>query len=229
MKRSEINQAIGEAIERIGSVGLFLPAWAYWSPSQWQSVGFEADEIRRHELGWNVTDFGSGDFQNMGLTLFVVRNGRLENDLPITTKTYAEKYMVVKPGQITPWHFHWQKTEDLINRGGGRLEVELAWAGEDELSLSKQEISVQVDGMTKILQAKSSILLECGESVTLVPRMCHQFRGHQQSASVVAGEVSCLNNDYTDNCFLGRNAARTTIEEDESPRYLLSTEYPNAI
>ena len=37
------------------------------------------------------------------------------------TKTYAEKLLVVKEGQMAPMHFHWNKTEEIINRGGNVL------------------------------------------------------------------------------------------------------------
>ena len=39
------------------------------------------------------------------------------------TKTYAEKLLVVKEGQMAPMHFHWNKMEDIINRGGGNVLI----------------------------------------------------------------------------------------------------------
>ena len=38
---------------------------------------------------------------------------------------YAEKIMIVEENQETPLHFHWSKMEDIINRGGGNLVLEL--------------------------------------------------------------------------------------------------------
>lgn len=225
MKRSQINRIISEAIELFDEKGVRLPPWAYWTRSDWKSVGREADEIRSHGLGWNLTDFASKDFEKVGLLLFVVRNGHMHNNEPVTTKTYAEKYMVVQPGQITPWHFHWHKTEDLLNRSGGRLQVELAWAGDDEKSLSDREVTVQVDGIERKISAEGVILLNPGESVTLSPRMCHKFSGYAKDKQVLAGEISSLNDDTTDNCFLGKPFARTAIDEDEPAKYLLSSDY----
>jgi D-lyxose ketol-isomerase len=225
MKRSQINRVISEALELFNEKGIRLPPWAYWTKTDWKSVGSEADEIRSHGLGWNITDFASNDFEKVGLLLFIVRNGHFFHNEPVTTKTYAEKYMVVQPGQITPWHFHWCKTEDLINRSGGRLQVELAWAEDDERSLSNREVSIQVDGIKRKISAEGIVLLEPGESVTLSPRLCHKFSGYAKDKQVLAGEISSLNDDTTDNCFLGKPFARTAIEEDEPPKYLISSDY----
>ena len=35
-----------------------------------------------------------------------------------TKKVYAEKLIMLKEGQRAPMHFHWKKSEDIINRGG---------------------------------------------------------------------------------------------------------------
>jgi len=50
---------------------------------------------------------------------------------------------------------------------------------------------------------KEIILLNPGESVTLSPRMCHKFSGYAKDKQVLAGEISSLNDDSADNCFLG--------------------------
>jgi D-lyxose ketol-isomerase len=227
MKRSEINRYIDHAIETFHKHGVKLPHWAYWSLEHWQHSGIEADEIRRHHLGWNITDFGSGEFEKMGLLIFVARNGCLEHDMPVTTKTYAEKYFIVRPEQVTPWHFHWVKTEDLINRAGGRMQVELAWANpNNDKEMIDKLVYAQVDGITKVMPAGSVLTLLPGESVTLPPRLCHKFYGHKDGPIVFAGEISSLNDDSTDNCFLKLDAARSPIIEDEAAKYILANEYP---
>lgn len=225
MKRSRINRVIAEALELFEEKGVRLPAWAYWTKNEWASVGAEANEIRNHGLGWAITDFASKDFDKIGLLLFIVRNGHLHQNAPVNGKTYAEKYMVVQPGQITPWHFHWCKTEDLVNRSGGRLQVELAWAADDERSLSDRDVTIQVDGIQRQIPAEGVLLLNPGESVTLSPRLCHKFSGYVQDKQVLAGEISSLNDDTTDNCFLGKPFDRTQIEEDEPVKYLLTSDY----
>ena len=72
-------------------------------------------------MGWDVTDFGSGDFAARGLLLLCTRNG-IQGQAG--ERPYAEKLMVVRDGQETPFHFH-VKAEDIINRGGGDLVVEV--------------------------------------------------------------------------------------------------------
>ncbi|MBX9950933.1 MAG: D-lyxose/D-mannose family sugar isomerase [Candidatus Obscuribacterales bacterium] len=225
MKRSQINQLIDNALEFMHSQQFYLPTWAKWNAEIWKTMGEEADEIRNHGLGWMVTDFGSKDFDKTGLLAFVIRNGRLLNNRPQTTKLYAEKMFVVQPEQVTPWHFHWMKTEDLINRGGGRLEVELAWVADDEKSFDEREVRVQVDGITRIIPAGGKLILEPGESVTLPPKLCHQFCGYKGDNKVLAGEISSLNDDTRDNCFLGKKVERSAIVEDEAAKYSLTGEY----
>lgn len=229
MKRSQINSAIDQALETLQEYRFKLPPWAHWTAADWKNAGCEADEIRNHNLGWIVTDFGSREFSKVGLIIFVVRNGCLHNNEPVTTKTYAEKYMIVQPGQITPYHFHWCKTEDLLNRSGGRLSVQLAWANDDEKSLADKPVDAQVDGITRRLKPGEELVLQPGESVTFPPRLCHQFSGYPSDGTVLAGEVSSLNDDSTDNCFLGKPFARSAIEEDEPVKYILVGDYPLAV
>ena len=62
---------------------------------------------------------------HFGLVLFTIRNGNPRNWETRTGKLYAEKIMLVEDGQITPMHFHWKKMEDIINRGGGQLALQL--------------------------------------------------------------------------------------------------------
>jgi D-lyxose ketol-isomerase len=225
MKRSQINRIIEEAREQFAEYKCNLPEWAFWSPAQWAEIGPSADEIRQHGLGWAVTDFGTNEFEKFGLVLFIARNGHLRKEQPVTTKTYAEKFMIVRSGQITPFHFHWKKTEDLVNRSGGRLNVQLAWAAKDEASMSDEAVQVQLDGIKRTVKPGETITLNPGQSVELVPRMCHQFFGHPNDRTVLAGEISSLNDDATDNCFLGRNVALPPVEEDEPRKFLLNSDY----
>ena len=93
-------------------------------PREWQTRGPECREIAAAQLGWDITDFGSGDFERCGLFLFTIRNGSIADLKSGGGKVYAEKILIVKPGQVTPSHFHFQKMEDIINRGGGNLLVQ---------------------------------------------------------------------------------------------------------
>ena len=115
MKRSELNQIMRDAVEFIEKMNFKLPPFAFWSPEEWAEKGSDYNEIRDNMLGWDITDFGSGDYRKIGLLMFTIRNGNF-ND-PQYVKPYAEKLLIVEEEQITPYHFHWSKMEDIINRG----------------------------------------------------------------------------------------------------------------
>jgi D-lyxose ketol-isomerase len=225
MKRSEINRLIREAEGFFAERRFALPPFARWTPEEWRSMGHEADEIRARKLGWDLTDFGSGDFMSLGLLLFTLRNGDVRDP---DAKRYAEKVMIVREGQVTPWHFHWSKTEDIIVRGGGRLVVELANATEDESALADTEVVVSTDGVVRRVEPKGRVVLAPGESITLTPRLYHKFYGEAGSGAVLVGEVSSVNDDATDNRFLEPVGRFPEIDEDEDPWRLLCTEYPPA-
>ncbi len=70
------------------------------------------------QLGWDVTEFGQGRFDELGLVLFTLRNGLLEDLERGSEMLYAEKAMIVNVNQVAPMHFHWSKTEDINNRSG---------------------------------------------------------------------------------------------------------------
>src|SRR5262245_54608361 len=113
MKRSEVNGLIADAITLLDRHQIRLPAFAYWSVEDWKAKGRECDEIRRCKLGWDITDFGSGDFAHIGLVVFTVRNGH-HKLAPYTSKPYAEKILIVREDQHTPMHHHMLKSEDII-------------------------------------------------------------------------------------------------------------------
>lgn len=222
MKRSEINRIMRSAEEFIRGRGFFLPPFAYWTPEDWQGKGPEVAEIVENGLGWDITDFGQGGFERFGLFLFTVRNGNLNADQG--GKDYAEKLMIVEEGQVTPMHFHWSKTEDIINRGGGELAIQLYNATEDEELDTETDVHVSMDGVRRVLPAGGVVRLSPGESITLVRGMYHKFWG--EGGRVLVGEVSSVNDDYTDNRFREQIDRYPVIEEDQPPLYLLVVDYP---
>lgn len=123
MRRSELNRIMRNAVEFLGRMNFALAPFAYWSQDDWRTKGHQYDEIRDNMLGWRVTDYGSGDFRKTGLLMFTLRNGNL--DTAKYTKPYCERILVVEEEQVTPFHFHWNKMEGIINRGGGNLLIQL--------------------------------------------------------------------------------------------------------
>jgi D-lyxose ketol-isomerase len=222
MKRSEINQIMRRADEFIRSRGFYLPPFAYWRPEEWRSKGPEVSEIVENHLGWDITDFGKGDFNKEGLFLFTIRNGHPDNWARKTGKLYAEKLLIAEDRQVTPFHFHWAKMEDIINRGGGTLAIQLYNTSAED-GLADTPVAVSLDGGARTLPSGSVLRLAPGESITLHPRLYHAFWA--EGGRTLIGEVSQVNDDDHDNRFLDASGRFPEIEEDELPLYLLVTDY----
>ncbi|NOX67339.1 MAG: D-lyxose/D-mannose family sugar isomerase [Chlorobi bacterium] len=219
MKRSEINQLIKNSIEFFNQMNFKLPPWAYWNPEDWRGKYETCNEIVDNMLGWDLTDFGSGDFLKQGLILFTIRNGNQQKD----KKSYAEKIMIVEEMQETPMHFHWSKMEDIINRGGGNLVIELYNSDKNE-NFSSEDIEVKIDGINRTVSAGGSVILTPGESICLVPGVYHRFYGEKGKGKVLVGEVSAVNDDSSDNRFYVPVGRFPDIVEDEKPLHLLASD-----
>jgi D-lyxose ketol-isomerase len=219
MKRSEINALLRQAKQIFAEQRFQLPKWAYWSPADWNNAGPDAREIRDAMLGWDITDFGSGDFHKIGLLLFTIRNGSPASG---TGKTYAEKIMIVEPRQVTPMHFHWAKMEDIINRGGGELVLKLYNSLPDEELDHKDPARVAVDGILQTVPPGGCVRLTPGESITLTRGLYHEFWAEQGVCMV--GEVSMVNDDRCDNRFYEPVGRFPQIEEDEPSLHLLGSD-----
>lgn len=223
MKRSDINRIIREAEVFMRSFGYILPPFAHWSPAEMQARRAEIGNIVDANLGWDITDFGLGDFDTSGLFLFTARNGRFEDLQKGRGMLYAEKAMISREGQLTPSHTHRLKAEDIINRGGGTLVVELFGETDGRLDRAKGT-RVFCDGLQRVLSAGETLRLAPGESVTLMPGDWHAFWA--ENADVFVAEVSTVNDDTTDNIFENPDVSRFSgIEEDEAPVHLLVSDY----
>lgn len=222
MKRSAINQYIAEASTFFAENRFVLPPYADWTPEEWQQRGSEASELREQRLGWDVTDFNAGRFAVLGLTLFTLRNGLRTGGK--NTKIYAEKIMFVRENQVTPFHYHVHKTEDIINRGGkgtGRLAVQLY--NSQDGGLAQSPVSVTCDGIRRQVEAGGTVILGPGESITLTPYLYHMF--YAVDGDGLIGEVSSVNDDDADNYFLEPLPRYPEIVEDEPRVRVLCTEY----
>jgi D-lyxose ketol-isomerase len=225
MKRSEINSAIRYALEVFEENHVRLPFFAYWSMEEWQQHSEEIGILKAVGLGWDVTDFGTGDFLRTGSVLFTVRNGSPVN--PKLGTPYAEKLILQlhETEQEIPLHYHVMKTEDIINRGGGVLMMEL-YNSTPEGKLDRSgEISLKMDGFIKKLPAGAVIEVAKGNSVTLEPGLFHRFWAKKGAGDLVVGEVSSINDDTTDNIFFEAGSRFSKIEEDAPPAVPLCSEY----
>lgn len=224
MKRSEVNAIIRESDKFIRSFGYILPPFAYWTPDELKSRAvLDAAAIRETRLGWDITDYGQGKFADLGLFLFTVRNGRMADLESGRGMLYAEKIMISRKDQLSPMHRHVIKAEDIINRGGGTLTLELYNSLPDGSIDEKSEVEVPTDGVLRTVEAGGRLKLAPGESVTLLPGVWHAFWG--EGGDVLIGEVSTVNDDVTDNIFREDIGRFSDIEEDEAPLHLLVSDY----
>lgn len=224
MKRSEINEAIRKMEALAQEHHFYLPPFCHWTPQEWQERGTEYDEIRDNMLGWDITDYGSGCFEKVGFALITLRNGN-QND-PKYKKVYAEKLLMLQEGQHSPMHFHWKKSEDIINRGGGVLLIHVY--NDEDGELGQSEVRINADGRSYTQPAGQAVELHPGESITLWPHQYHDFDVKPGTGDVLIGEVSMCNDDNTDNRFYEKVGRFPEIEEDEEPYRLLCFEYPKA-
>jgi len=122
-------------------------------------------------------------------------------------------------------HFHYKKMEDIINRGGADLLIQLYNATEDA-QLADTPVTAYVDGRRFVVGAGEIVRLKPGESISLPPYQYHTFWADGGPALVM--EVSKVNDDHGDNHFLTAPARFPEIEEDVPAEYLLFSEYPQA-
>jgi len=225
MKRSEVNGLISDALAFMREKQFLLPRFATWTPDEWRAKGPEASEIVTSELGWDITDFGSGDFKKIGLVIFTIRNGTFAELKKPQGKIYAEKMLIIQENQITPTHFHHQKMEDIINRGGGDLTIQL-WNVKDDNSRADTPVTVSVDGTKVTVPAGGTVTLAPGDSICLTQRLYHKFWAASGKGPVLAGEVSRVNDDHVDNYFHDGVGRFPEIEEDVPPIHLMILDYP---
>jgi D-lyxose ketol-isomerase len=223
MKRSTVNHLIDDAIALLHQHQIRLPPFAYWSPGDWAAKGPECDEIRHCKLGWDITDFGTGKFDQVGLVVFTIRNGHHEIP-PYTGKSYAEKILIVREDQHTPMHCHTFKTEDIICRSGGNLLCKVYNRASDG-ALADTDVNVSLDGVRYRVKAGHTFTIKPGASITLTPFLLHEFWAEKGAGTALVGEVSSVNDDTADNLFFEQLGRFPTIDEDVPATHKLCTEY----
>lgn len=214
---------MAEADALIRHHGFVLPPFAYWSPEKFRSQIDTARHIINARCGWDITDFGSGRFDETGLFLFTLRNGRLTDLQRGGGMCYAEKLLISKTRQRCPTHTHIIKAEDIINRGGATLVVELYGSDDDGNFAEDRGGHVACDGIRRAYAPGEKFRLDPGQSVTLLPGDWHAFWG--EGGDVLIGEVSTVNDDETDNIFKDPIGRFADVEEDEPPTHLLVSDY----
>lgn len=223
MKRSRINQIMQAADEMIRHYGFVLPPFAYWTPDTFRANTGHAARVISGRCGWDITDYGQGQFDELGLFLFTLRNGLLSDLQRGGGMCYAEKLLISRQDQLSPMHTHVIKAEDIINRGGATLVVELYGSDDQGCFAADRGGRVRCDGIDRAFAPGEKLRLAPGESVTLMPGDWHAFWG--EGGDVLIGEVSTVNDDETDNIFRDPIGRFAEIEEDVPPLHLLVSDY----
>ncbi len=223
MKRSRINAIMADAAEMIRSHGFVLPPFANWTPDQFTARTEQARHVIDARCGWDITDYGAANFDRMGLFLFTLRNGRLADLGAGRGMCYAEKLLISRQDQLSPMHTHVMKAEDIINRGGATLVVQLFGSDDAGNFAEDRGVTVMCDGQPHHFAPGEHLQLAPGESVTLMPGDWHAFWG--EGGDVLIGEVSTVNDDETDNIFRDPIGRFANIDEDVAPTHLLVSDY----
>lgn len=223
MRRSQINSALIWVRELIKKHNISLPSYAYWTMNEWKENKGLTDTIRRVMLGWDITDYGLDDFEKVGGVLYTLRNGDSKDSS--AGVPYAEKIIILKDGQKLPMHFHFYKTEDIINRAGGVIAVKLYNAMDDYGIDYNSPVEVYCDGIKKTVKPGETVYITPGNSITLTPFMYHSFWAAKGEGDLICGEVSSVNDDKTDNFFFEKLPRFGEIEEDAPPLLPLCNEY----
>ena len=222
MKRSDVNRILREGDAFIRSFGQILPPFAYWTPDEFRART-DARRIVEARMGWDITDYGQGDFDRLGLFLFTLRNGSLADLQRGGGMVYAEKLLISRQDQLSPMHTHVVKSEDIINRGGATMAIELYGSDDDGGFAEDRGGTVLCDGIARGFKPGEVLTFAPGESVTLMPGDWHAFWG--DGGDVLIGEVSTVNDDVTDNIFREPIGRFAEIEEDVAPTHLLVSDY----
>ena len=240
MKRSTINQVIEQTMEALKKAQFPLPPFAYYTPEDWKKLDPSEEEVVENMLGWDISDFGSGDFDKVGLTIFTFRNGNFYKKDKYR-KNYAEKMLFVRDGQVLPYHYHWYKMEDIINRGGGDLAINLYNSTKEDFEdveggrsgkigqFADTPVAAKIDGKTIMVPAGGQVILHPGQSISLSPGQYHCWQGVPGTGDVILFEVSTTNDDTIDNRFHSAGERIPNLEEDEEPKYLIFADYKDYV
>ncbi len=227
MKRSEVEKVISWAKELLKKQNFILPEFAYYHIDEWRAKKDEVGMIKKTMLGWDVSDYGKGDFTTLGSVLFTIRNGDQKD--PSIGTPYAEKVIPLYDGQRLPMHCHYTKTEDIINRGGGIMFMKLYNSKADGTPDFDSDVTVMCDGLKKVYKAGEEFYVSPGNSVSLTPGMYHIFGAKAGSGDCLVGEVSSVNDDNTDNNFYEDIDRFSVIEEDVPLTTPLCNEYDKVL
>jgi len=222
MRRSFIDSRIDAMLRLCERCAFKLPPFALWRPANFHAEPDASRRIAERALGWNVVEFSPGGFAREGLGVFTLRMGDWRALSNGAGRLYSEKALMAEDGQRTPHHYHVVKTEDIVNRGGARFVVELFKVDHAGRRLDEPVRALKDVTMIEVA-AGGRVTLEPGESLVLEPYVAHAFWA--EGGATLAGEVSLVNDDASDNYFLPPSIPPPPIEEDAPMRYVTVRDY----
>jgi hypothetical protein len=122
-------------------------------------------------------------------------------------------------------HCHRIKTEDIINRGGGVMCIQLFGSNQEGKLDNYVNVEVFMDGIKYCFKAGETIDIQPGCSITLSTYIYHAFWAKKGAGDLIVGEVSSINDDKTDNFFVEQARRFSSIEEDEAILHPLVNDY----
>jgi D-lyxose ketol-isomerase len=175
MKRSQINSALKEMEGMCKKHFCFLPPFCDFTPEDWKRKGHDYDEVRDCMLGWDVTDYGVGKFDELGFALVTIRNGnRLMADR--YPKVYAEKLLYLKEKQYFAQPLSLVQNGGYHQQGGGNVLIRVYNSLADESVDRKSDVTVHTDGRAYVVPAGTQIRLTPGESIHVYQHLYHDLR-----------------------------------------------------
>jgi D-lyxose ketol-isomerase len=206
MKRSQINAALQAARDLLARCQWDLPEWADWSEAEHAANPAVSACLYAQELGWDVTDFGQGDFEARGVTSFCIRNGE---PALLSNQPGCEHLHFVADGQIWPFHAHKAKREEITVRCGGNLMVAFTRHG------SFEDAPVWIDGSPINDPYSRFIRLSPGQSISIPCGLQHSLWSEPNSGPTLFSETSTSRNDRSDSFFLEEQTRFLPIDEDQ--------------
>ena len=100
----------------------------------------------------------------------------------------------------------------------GRIEMK-------DVALRYRDGPLVLKGVNLTVEPGEKLILTPGESVCLESIHAHRFYGEPGRGEVLVGEVSMVNDDENDNCFLDGVIRFDPVEEDEPPERIPAADY----
>src|SRR5690606_13874046 len=99
------------------------------------------------------------------------------------------------------------------------------YQADEAFNPTDRDVTVKIDALPITVPAGGKVVLTPGESIFLEPGVLHKFYGEPGKGRGLVGEVSTVNDDSSDNYFIGGSPRFPTIVDDVEPVHLLVNDY----